>query len=176
MKIKQPKLAIRFLFSALVGGEWSASCPSCFTPSERAPSTHWIGGCAAPELVWTTWKSENSCLHWDSWSLSHPAHKAVAILTVLSQLFNWKEMVVINTSAPQKHYCHRTAKKITLKTLSLSNNFQTSETISISGTITVTWHFKRRFLIIPKNSFPFPPLPQQYCEQLFLFLTCNSLQ
>jgi hypothetical protein len=26
------------------GGEWTASCPSCFTPGERAPSTHLIGG------------------------------------------------------------------------------------------------------------------------------------
>jgi hypothetical protein len=29
---------------ALVGGEWSASLPSHFTPRERAPGTHWIGG------------------------------------------------------------------------------------------------------------------------------------
>jgi hypothetical protein len=33
-----------FLTSALDGGEWSASCPGRFTPSETAPSTHWIGG------------------------------------------------------------------------------------------------------------------------------------
>jgi hypothetical protein len=26
-----------------LGGEWSASCPSCFTPRERPPGTHWIG-------------------------------------------------------------------------------------------------------------------------------------
>jgi hypothetical protein len=32
------------LTSALVGGEWSASRPGRFTPGERAPSTHWIGG------------------------------------------------------------------------------------------------------------------------------------
>jgi hypothetical protein len=29
---------------ALVGGEWSVSCTGCFTPRERAPGTHWIGG------------------------------------------------------------------------------------------------------------------------------------
>jgi hypothetical protein len=29
---------------ALDGGEWSASCPSCFTFRERAPGTHWMGG------------------------------------------------------------------------------------------------------------------------------------
>jgi hypothetical protein len=33
-----------FLTSALVGGEWSASRPSRFTPGERAPGTHWIVG------------------------------------------------------------------------------------------------------------------------------------
>jgi hypothetical protein len=38
-----------FLTSALVQGEWSASHPSCFTPGERAPSTHWIGGWADPK-------------------------------------------------------------------------------------------------------------------------------
>jgi hypothetical protein len=33
-----------FLTSALVRGEGSSSRPGRFTPGERAPSTHWIGG------------------------------------------------------------------------------------------------------------------------------------
>jgi hypothetical protein len=33
-----------FLISALVGVEWSASRPCRFTPGERTPGTHWIGG------------------------------------------------------------------------------------------------------------------------------------
>jgi hypothetical protein len=37
-----------FLTSAQVGGEWSASRPCRFTPGERAPSTHWIGGWVGP--------------------------------------------------------------------------------------------------------------------------------
>jgi hypothetical protein len=37
-----------FLTSALVGGEWLASRPGRFTPGERAPGTHWIGGCVDP--------------------------------------------------------------------------------------------------------------------------------
>jgi hypothetical protein len=37
-----------FLTSALVGGEWSASRPSRFTPRERTPNTHWIGGWVGP--------------------------------------------------------------------------------------------------------------------------------
>jgi len=33
------------MISALSEGEWSASDPGCFTTRERAPGTHWIGGC-----------------------------------------------------------------------------------------------------------------------------------
>jgi hypothetical protein len=36
------------LTSALVGGEWSASSPGRFTPGERGPDTHWIGGWVDP--------------------------------------------------------------------------------------------------------------------------------
>jgi len=36
------------LTSALDGGEWSASCPGCFTHSKRAPGTHCIGGWVGP--------------------------------------------------------------------------------------------------------------------------------
>jgi hypothetical protein len=37
-----------FLTSAPVGGEWSASRPGRFTPGERAPGIHWIGGSVDP--------------------------------------------------------------------------------------------------------------------------------
>jgi hypothetical protein len=33
-----------FLTSALVGDEWSTSRHGRFTPEERVPGTHWIGG------------------------------------------------------------------------------------------------------------------------------------
>jgi hypothetical protein len=39
------------LTSALNGGEWSASRPGRFTPRERAPGTHWIGGWVGPRAV-----------------------------------------------------------------------------------------------------------------------------
>jgi hypothetical protein len=39
------------LTSALDGGEWSASRPGRFTPRERAPDTHWIGGWTDPRDV-----------------------------------------------------------------------------------------------------------------------------
>jgi hypothetical protein len=36
------------LTAALDGGEWSASCPGLFTPREKTPGTHWIGGWVDP--------------------------------------------------------------------------------------------------------------------------------
>jgi hypothetical protein len=38
-----------FLTLALVGGEWSASRPSLFTPGERTLGTRWIGGWVGPK-------------------------------------------------------------------------------------------------------------------------------
>jgi hypothetical protein len=49
--------------SALVGGEWSASRPGRFTPWERAPGIHWIGGWVDPRTVW---RRENSLPYWES--------------------------------------------------------------------------------------------------------------
>jgi hypothetical protein len=37
-----------FLNSALVGSEWSSSCPGRFTLGERAPGIHWIEGWVGP--------------------------------------------------------------------------------------------------------------------------------
>jgi hypothetical protein len=37
-----------FLTSELDGSAWSASHPGRFTPRERAPDTHWIGGWVGP--------------------------------------------------------------------------------------------------------------------------------
>jgi hypothetical protein len=37
-----------FLTSTLDGGELSAPLPGLFTPGERAPNTHWIGGEVGP--------------------------------------------------------------------------------------------------------------------------------
>jgi hypothetical protein len=41
-------LDIILFTSALVGGEWSALRPDRFTPGERAPGTHWLGGWVDP--------------------------------------------------------------------------------------------------------------------------------
>jgi hypothetical protein len=40
-----------FLAWALDGSEWSTSRPGRFTPRERAPGTHWIGGWVGPRGV-----------------------------------------------------------------------------------------------------------------------------
>jgi hypothetical protein len=37
-----------FLNSAQYGGEWLASRPGRFTPGDRDPGTHWIGGWVGP--------------------------------------------------------------------------------------------------------------------------------
>jgi hypothetical protein len=39
------------LTSSLDGSEWSASRPGRFTPTQRAPRTHWIGGWVGPWAV-----------------------------------------------------------------------------------------------------------------------------
>jgi hypothetical protein len=39
------------LTSTLDGGEWSAKGRGRFTPGERAPGTHWIGGWMGPRAV-----------------------------------------------------------------------------------------------------------------------------
>jgi hypothetical protein len=43
-------MASPILTSALDGGEWSASRLCRFTPGERAPGTHWIGGWVGPRF------------------------------------------------------------------------------------------------------------------------------
>jgi hypothetical protein len=48
-----------FLTSALGGSEWSASHSSCFTPGERAPSTHWIGSSVDPRAGLDNMKKRN---------------------------------------------------------------------------------------------------------------------
>jgi hypothetical protein len=54
-----------FLTSALVRGEWSASCPCSFTPGKRTPCTLWTGAWVGPtaglenvkKYSWPYWES-----------------------------------------------------------------------------------------------------------------------
>jgi hypothetical protein len=41
-------IAPRILTSPLDGDEWSSSRPGRFTPRERVPGNHWIGGWVGP--------------------------------------------------------------------------------------------------------------------------------
>jgi hypothetical protein len=43
-------IASLFLTSTVGGGEWPASRPGRFTPAERVPFTHWVGGWAVPRV------------------------------------------------------------------------------------------------------------------------------
>jgi hypothetical protein len=54
--------------SVLDGGEWSASRPGRFTPRERAPGTHWIGGWVGPRDILDAVvkrKIPSSCREWN---------------------------------------------------------------------------------------------------------------
>jgi hypothetical protein len=55
-----------FLTSALVGHEWTASHPDRFTPWERAPDTHWIGGWVGPRTGLDDVEKRKILLYWDS--------------------------------------------------------------------------------------------------------------
>jgi hypothetical protein len=56
-----------FLISALLGDEWSASCPGRFTPEERSSATHWVGYCLGPRTGLDYVKrGENICRYRDS--------------------------------------------------------------------------------------------------------------
>jgi hypothetical protein len=78
------------LTSALDGFEWSASCPSHFTPRERAPDTHWIGGWVGPHSYsGHGGKEKNSqplAAEIEPWNPDHPVRTPVSILTELSRL------------------------------------------------------------------------------------------
>jgi hypothetical protein len=57
-------------FSALDGGEWSASRPVHFTPGEMAPCTLWIGGWVGTRAG--LWTKENSCQEGNRTRAVHP--------------------------------------------------------------------------------------------------------
>jgi hypothetical protein len=65
-----------FLASALVGGEWLASRPFRFTPRERAPGTHWIGGWVGPRAGLDDVEKRKflTVLGLEHLPLVHPAH------------------------------------------------------------------------------------------------------
>jgi hypothetical protein len=55
-----------FLTSELAAVEWSASRSGRFTPGERAPSTHWVGGYVDPRAGVDNVEKTNSGSYWNS--------------------------------------------------------------------------------------------------------------
>jgi hypothetical protein len=53
-------IAPPFLLSALDGGKWAASRNALFTPGQRVPGAHCIGGWAGKRTVWTLWRKVKS--------------------------------------------------------------------------------------------------------------------
>jgi hypothetical protein len=86
------------LTSALDGGEWSASRPGRFTPRERAPGTHWIGGWVGPRAVLDAvvkrkiptshWESnprtsivQPVAQHYTTWAIMAPCNREVSFIS-----------------------------------------------------------------------------------------------
>jgi hypothetical protein len=77
------------LTSALDGGEWSVSRPCCFTPRERAPGTHWIGGWVSTRAVLdavSKRKIPNSCRNSNP---DHPARSQSLYRLSYGAIFIW---------------------------------------------------------------------------------------
>jgi hypothetical protein len=65
-----------FVTSALAGSEWSASRPCRFTPEERAPGTHCLGGWVDPRAGLDDLEKRKflTLLGLELRPLGHPAH------------------------------------------------------------------------------------------------------
>jgi hypothetical protein len=90
------------LTSAVVGGEWSASCHRCFIPGEGASLTHWIGGWVDPRASLDDvekWKFL-TLQRLELWPVSLPVH---------SQSL-WRAL--INYLIHHKKHCNRSRKFI----------------------------------------------------------------
>jgi len=83
--------SIHSLTSALDWGEWSASRTGHFTPRERAPATHWIGGWMGPRAVLddvVKRKIPSSRRETNPGNPVRPVRSLVSMLTEISRLFH----------------------------------------------------------------------------------------
>jgi hypothetical protein len=91
------------LTSALNGGEWSASRLDYFTPRERSPATHWIGGWVGSRTVLNAVvKREIPSLRRES-NLRTPIVQPVAqsVPTELSRPYSTYCLIIITEMAGQ---------------------------------------------------------------------------
>jgi hypothetical protein len=71
--------------SALDGSEWSTLVPG-FTPEERTPGTHFMGGCLSQEHIWSFLRTYKLFDCARNQTHFHPGHSPVTISTELSQV------------------------------------------------------------------------------------------
>jgi hypothetical protein len=79
-------IALPFLTSIPIGGDRSASRPCCFTPGDRAPGSHWIGGWVGPGAGMDAMENKNITCSCQELNLGHPARSIVAIPAEISLL------------------------------------------------------------------------------------------
>jgi hypothetical protein len=84
------------LTSALAAGEWSASCAGRFTPGERAPNTHCIGGWVEPRVGLDGVERTEILLlpEMELRHLGHPRKPGGLELNDISQLFIYSGVII----------------------------------------------------------------------------------
>jgi hypothetical protein len=75
--------------SALDRGEWSASRPCHFTPGERAPGTHWIGGWVGPRVGLDAVEKRKILHSWESNPGRAACSPSLYRLSYPNSLFHW---------------------------------------------------------------------------------------
>ena len=76
-----------FFIQALVGGEWSTSCPGYCLGQEVAVTIEYEAG-RVPDLVWMLWRREKFLDSARKWTAVHPASICLTILNELPQLLS----------------------------------------------------------------------------------------
>jgi hypothetical protein len=109
-----------FSASALGGGELSASRPGRFTPGERAPNIHWIGGWMGPGIgLDAVMKRKNLCPCWGS----NPGHPICSSITILTEL-PWLTEVVVGNWSKRKSYTSSEIRVLCAHVKSLLKSWQ----------------------------------------------------
>lgn len=76
-----------FFTLALDGGEWSTSCPGCFTAKERAPGVQWTVGWVEPTASLDNVEYRTISCPCQELKPSHPVHHYTELYAIIYQ---WK--------------------------------------------------------------------------------------